>query len=177
MNIKITMFSAVVLSCVALFAHDYQIVSNGIGDSALITLGGYTFAKPVSIDLKLTNMPVDGEECTVRFQVIYLDNSMPRPKTRTELRFVRIVGKFLNEWLKDFIESEYQDVEYERMLRAYLSGEFVDDINNRFPEYVVDMINRMNPDEQFNLDTVTVLAEAEGTFRADLIKLRSEQEQ
>jgi hypothetical protein len=102
---------------------------------------------------------------------------MPRPKTRTELRFVRIVGKFLNEWLKDFIESEYQDVEYERMLRAYLSGEFVDDINNRFPEYVVDMINRMNPDEQFDLDTVTVLAEAEGTFRADLIKLRSEQEQ
>ena len=116
---------------------------------------------------------------TDRYKTKTLSNYFQIPKGHLNFKhsLSLCVGKFLNEWLKDFIESEYQDVEYERMLRAYLSGEFVDDINNRFPEYVVDMINRMNPDEQFDLDTVTVLAEAEGTFRADLIKLRSEQEQ
>lgn len=144
--------------------------SNVIGNWNLVTLGEFTFAKPVSVDLAPANAPAASSSYSVRCQIIYRDNLIVRPMSNSELKYVRNVGKLLNLWLSDFITAEYGGAEYGDLRKAYLDGEVAEDVNARFPEYVAGRISEMDMDCRLSIDVETVEIEAEGAFYGDLVK-------
>ena len=94
--------------CTTAFAdYDCQVSSNGIGDWRLVTIGGFTFAKPISIDLYPTNAPLRDTAYPIRCQVIYKDNQIVRPMSDDELEIIRRTGETLNSWLVEFIVADY----------------------------------------------------------------------
>ena len=166
-----TMLGMVMSVC----AYDYQAVGNGIGDSKLLTLGGYSFAKPFSIDLAPTNAPDEEASYSIRCQIIYVDRNMQRPETDEERAQVRMTGRRLNDWLKEFVFAQYVGVEYDTLLAAYFDHRIEKDLNALFPEYVAEKIASMAPDERLDIAAVTVDIEAEGEFRAALVELLNQQ--
>ena len=154
--------------CTTAFAeYDCQVSSNGIGDWSLVTIGGFTFAKPISIDLYPTNAPLD-TAYPIRCQVIYKDKKIARPMSDDELEVIRRTGETLNSWLVEFIVADYIGVDYEDLRRNYYSGKFAEEINSLFPEHVASKIAAMDTVKRFDLDTVTVTIEARGAFRKAL---------
>ena len=155
--------------CTTAFAeYDCQVSSNGIGDWSLVTIGGFTFAKPITIDLYPTNAPLRDTAYPIRCQVIYKDNQIARPMSDDELETIRRTGETLNSWLVEFIVADYIGVDYEDLRRSYYSGKFAEEINSLFPEHVAGKIAAMDPVKRFDLDTVTVTIEARGAFRKAL---------
>ena len=176
MRTKMLMLLAAVLAIAAAHAeYDCQVVSNGIGDWNLLTIGGYTFAKPVSIDLSPTNAPNADAQYSIRCQVVYQDRNIPRPKTKKEMRFARATGNLLNIWLKDFVADQYVGAEYSDLLSKYCDGRFTEDLNGRFPAYVAEKIAEMDDDMRIDIAAVTVTVNAEGEFFADLVELWRQQ--
>ena len=172
MRIKLCLVIAVAFTCVtALAEHNYQGYENVIGDWNVLTLGGYTIAKPISVDLAPTNAPDAGAQYSIRCQLIYRDNLIPRPTSDDEFDIVIRTGVVLNWWLKDYIASEYAGVEYADLLAKYKSGTFAIGLNAKFPEYIAEQISKLeDPRARPDVDTVTVTVSAEGAFREDLIK-------
>ena len=172
MKIKPCLVIAVAFTCAtALSEHNYQGYENGIGDWNVLTLGGYTIAKPISVDLAPTNAPDISVQYSIRCQLIYRDNLIPRPTSDDELDIVIRTGDVLNWWLKDFIADEYAGAEYDDLLAKYKSGALAYDLNTKFPGYIAEQISKIeDPRARPNIDTVTVTVSAEGAFRKDLIK-------
>ena len=172
MRIKLCLVIAVAFTCVtALAEHNYQGYENVIGDWNVLTLGGYTIAKPISVDLAPTNAPDASAQYSIRCQLIYRDNLIPRPMSDDEFDIVIRTGVVLNWWLKDYIASEYADVEYADLLAKYKSGTFAIGLNAKFPEYIAEQISKIeDPRARPDVDTVTVAVSAEGALRKDLIE-------
>lgn len=171
MKMKNVLLLAAALACAtALAEYDCQIFMNDVGDWRVLTLGGFTFAKPISVDLAPTNAPDENAQYSIRCQVVYKDNLIPRPMSDIEFDIVRGIGAKLNSWLGAFIVSEYVGAEYEDLLESYIGKKFVEDLNGRFPAYVAERISGMDPGDRPDIDTVTVSVEAEGAFREDLIR-------
>ena len=161
------------LACANVFAeHNYQVSLNAIGNWNLLTLGGYTFTKKISIDLFPANAPDEHAKYSIRCQVIYKDKTIPCPMSDEDLKVVRKTGDDLREWLKDFISRECVGRDYEDLFNAYKSGKFAENLNEQFPKYVAEQISAMDPDERPDIDTVTVAVEAEGVFMEELIRSR-----
>ena len=161
------------LACATAFAkHDCQVSLNEIGDWNLLTLGGYTFTKKISVDLSPANAPNEKAQYSIRCQVIYKDKSIPRPMSDEDLKAVRKTGDDLRKWLLDFISSECAGRDYEHLFNAYKSGKFAENLNDQFPKYVAEQISAMDPDKRPEIDTVTVAVEAEGVFLEELIASR-----
>ena len=163
--------------CATAFAeYDCQTLVNGIGDWDVVTLGGFTLAKPVLVDLSPTNAPDADVRYSVRCRVIYRDNFIPHPMSDDEFDLVRRIGGVMNSWLKDFIAAECAGAEYSSLLKAYISKAFAENLNELFPKYVARQISAMDPKGRPDIDTVTVTVEAEGAFREDLIRAIASQE-
>ena len=173
----ITMVVVAMLAMVqAAFAeYDCQIISSGIGDSNLLTLGGFTLAKPISIDLMPTNAPNAGARYSVRCQVVYKDRNLPRPETDEAKELARATGQLLNSWLVNMAEDLYTGAEFTDLLVKYYGGSFTEDLNKRFAAYVAERIGDMKSRAQIDIDTVTVTVNAEGEFRAVLAELLKQQ--
>ena len=169
MKKKIIIASMSMLMCsIAVAAFDCQTSVNGIGDWNVVTVGGFTFGKIVSIDLAPTNAPDVNMRYSARYQVIYRDNLIQRPMSDDEFEQVRDTGDTLNLWLKEFVADEYAGLEYDDLLDVYISGDFAQNLNECFPKYVADEISKMAPGDRFDIDTVTVVIAAEGAFKEDL---------
>ncbi len=161
------------LACATAFAkHDCQVSLNEIGDWNLLTLGGYTFTKKISVDLSPANAPNENAQYSIRCQVVYKDKSIPRPMSDEDFKVVRKTGDVLRKWLLDFISSECAGRDYEHLFNAYKSGKFAENLNDQFPKYVAEQISAMDPDKRPEIDTVTVAVEAEGVFLEELIASR-----
>ncbi len=158
------------MSAIVFAEYDCQTFVNDIGDWNVVTLGGFTLAKPISVDLAPTNAPDETAQYSIRCQVIYRDNLIPRPMSDMEFDKVRGVGTKLNLWLKAFIDAEYVGAEYEDLLASYIDKKLVDNLNERFPAYIAERILEMNSSDRPDIDTVTVSVEAEGVFREGLIR-------
>ena len=173
MKAKNVLILVAMLACATVFAeHDYQISLNEVGDWNLLTLGGYTFTKKISIDLAPANAPNENAKYSIRCQVIYKDKSIPRPMSDDDLKIVRETGDNLRQWLENFISSECVGRDYENLFNAYKSGKFAENLNEQFPKYVAEQISAMDPDDRPDIDTVTVAVEAEGVFMEELIRSR-----
>ena len=169
MKKKIIMASVSALMCsIAVAAFDCQTSVNGIGDWNVVTVGGFTFGKIVSIDLAPTNAPDMNMRYSARCRIIYRDNLIQRPMSDDEFEQVRDTGDTLNLWLKEFVADEYAGLEYDDLLDVYIRGEFAQNLNECFPKYVADEISKMAPGDRFDIDTVTVVIAAEGAFKEDL---------
>ena len=178
MRIKLCLVIAVAFTCVtALAEHNYQGYENVIGDWNVLTLGGYTIAKAISVDLAPTNAPDASAQYSIRCQLIYRDNRIPRPRSDNELKIVLGTGNVLNEWLRDFIANEYAGSDYDDLFEKYKNCMLAEDLNARFPEYIAEQILKIeDPLARPDVDTVTVTVAAEGAFREDLIKETISQE-
>ena len=171
MNTKcFLIFSVALIGATAVAEHDYQCYSNDIGDSKILTMGGYTFAEPIAIDLSPANAPDAMARYSLRCRVAYKDNLMPHPMTDAEFELVLKIAGVINSWLKDFIDGVYGGSEYAELLKSYKSGKFRKDIKERFPGYVAEQISAMDPSGRPDIETVTVEIEAEGLFKEELIK-------
>ena len=176
MKSKVLLAVATMLGMVmSVCAYDYQVAGNPIGDSKLLTLGGFSFAKPFSIDLAPTNAPDEEASYLIRCQIIYVDRTMQRPETDVERAQVRRTGGRLNDWLKEFVVAQYVGAEYGTLLAAYFDHQIEENLNALFPEYVAEKIASMAPDERLDIAAVTVDIEAEGEFRAALVELLNQQ--
>ena len=177
MKTKTLIVVAAMLSMVsaAYAGYDCQVASNGIGDWNLVTIGGYTFAKSISLDLAPTNAPKSEAQYSIRCQVVYQDRNIPRPKTEKEMDFARATGSLLNIWLKELVADQYGGAEYADLLSKYFAGWFTEDINARFPAYVAEKIAEMDDDVRIDIAAVTVTVNAEGEFYADLAELWRQQ--
>ena len=172
MKTKMLIIASIVLAmAVARADYDCQIIASGIGDSNLLTLGGFTFTRPVSIDLMPTNTPNADARYSIRCQVVYKDIDLSRPKTGVELERVRETRNNLNDWLVELIADQYVGAEFGELLPKYGDGRFVEDLNDRFPAYVEAKIAALDADERINVEAVTVTVNAEGEFRAALAEL------
>ena len=170
MKTKKNLVLAALLACAAVFAeHDYQISLNGIGDWNLLTVGGYTFTKKISVDLAPANAPNEEARYSIRCQVIYKDKTIPRPMSDEDFKVVRKTGDVLRKWLQAFISSECAGRDYENLFNAYKTGKFSENLNEQFPKYVTEQIAALDPDKRPNVDTVTVAVEAEGAFMEELL--------
>lgn len=149
-------------------SYDCQMFSNGIGDRGLLTIGGLTFTKAVSIDLMPTNAPATNASYTVRCQIVYENASMPRPSSYDELKVVLATGETLNGWLEELVDEQYRGAEFDSLLEEYGAKRFAADANARFRDYVAERLAVL--DEKLDLETVTVTIEAEGAFRDELMK-------
>ena len=169
--------------CATAFAeyeqYDCQAAMNVIGDWRLVTLGGFTLAKPISVDLAPANVPDENGHYSIRCRIIYKDNAIPRPMSDSDWERVRRTGDDLRTWLNNFIVGECAGRAYEDLLRAYMLGKFVENLNAHFPSYIAKQISAMESSERPDIDTVTVEVEAEGAFREDLKKamIRASQEE
>ena len=70
------------ISATVFAEYDCQTFMNDIGDWSVVTLGGFTLAKPISVDLAPTNAPDETAQYSIRCQVIYKDNLIPRPSAQ-----------------------------------------------------------------------------------------------
>jgi len=173
MKAKNVLILVAMLACATAFAeHNYQISLNEVGDWNLLTLGGYTFTKKISIDLSPANAPDENAKYSIRCQVIYKDKIIPCPMSDDDLKVVRKTGDDLRKWLQDFILRECAGRDYEDLFNAYKSGKFAENLNDQFPKYVAEQISAMDPDARPDIDTVTVTVEAEGVFMEELIASR-----
>ena len=173
---KLMVVAAMLSMASAVYAwFDCQVASNGIGDWNLVTLGGYTFAKSISVDLAPTNAPKADAQYSIRCQVVYQDRNLPRPKTDEERDEARKTGNRLNDWLKELVADQYVGAEYSDLLSKYFDVQFAEDLNCRFPAYAAEKIAEMDEDERIDIATVTVTVNAEGEFYADLAELWRQQ--
>lgn len=172
MKTRLWLVIAVAFTCATtLYAHNYQGYQNVIGDWNVLTLGGYTIANPISVDLAPTNAPDASAQYSIRCQLIYRDNRIPRPRSDNELKIVLGTGNVLNEWLRDFIANEYAGSDYDDLFEKYKNCMLAEDLNARFPEYIAEQILKIeDPLARPDVDTVTVTVSAEGAFRDDLIR-------
>ena len=171
MKTKHILLFAWALLCVTVFGeHNFQGYANGIGDWNILTLGGYTFTKEESINLAPTNAPDADAQYTISCRVIYRDKTIPRPMSDAEFYIVCKVGETLNSWLNEYVVGECAGQEYEDLFKAFISGKFVENLNEQFPEYIAKKISEEDPEGRPAIDTVTVSVVAEGAFREDLIK-------
>jgi len=146
-------------------------LENGIGDRILVSVGsGVTLAKPVSIDLMPTNAPVSNAKYSIRGRVIYEDDDIPSP-TEDSLDRVEDTWELLNKWLKEFVSGRYAGMEYEDLIAYYYEKKLSLEINDLFPIYIEEQMGEMAAEDRPNIKTVTVEVEAEGEFRAELIRL------
>ena len=162
--------AAALIGATVVAEHDYQCYSNDIGDFKILTIGGYTFAEPIVIDLAPTNAPDATARYSLRCRVAYKDNLTPRPTSDAEFELVLNIAGVMNSWLKEFIGQEYVGAEYAELLKAYKSGEIRKDLEQKFPEYVAEQISALKPSGRPDIETVTVEIEAEGSFKHELIK-------
>ena len=166
---EVLLLAGALMGATVFAEYDCQSFVNDIGDLNVVTLGGFTFAKPIYVNLAPTNAPDENAQYAVRCQVIYKDNLIPRPMSDMEFEIVRGIGSLLNSWLMAFVAAEYAGAEYGELRKSYLSKKLVEDLNLQFPDYVAERISEMNPIGRPDIDTVTVSIEAEGAFRDDLI--------
>ena len=159
----------------AAYAYDFDPIDNGIGDWNLLTLGGFVFARSVSIGLMPTNAPNSDARYSIRCQVVYKDKNLPRPETEDDKEVALATGKLLNEWLKDYIADRYVGREFAELLLAYYDKKFVDELNDCFPVYVAEKVKEIASRVRINIVAVTVLVNAEGEFRAALVELLNQQ--
>ena len=176
MKTKALIVVAAVLSMTsAVCAHDFDPIVNGIGDWDILTLGGYTFARSISIDLAPTNAPKADARYSIRCQVVYKDNNIPRPKTDEEKALVRATGSLLNIWLKEVVAEQYVGAEYSDLLSKHYDKQFTENLNELFPAYVAEKIAEMDDDVRIDVAVVTVTVNAEGELHADLVELWRQQ--
>ena len=165
----------VLLGVTALAAkHDCQILSNGIGDSYLVTIGGFSFARPYSIDFFPMNAPLAHASYPVHCRLVFKNRKLDRLMTCGDKDAIRKIGDLLNEWLYEFMIIEYAGIEYADLRRKYLSRDFVEEVKRFFPEYVDDKISNMDPDGRIDVEIITVEIEAIGAFHDDLIAYKND---
>ena len=166
---KMTIVAAMLFMASAAYAgFDYDAATNGIGDWNLLTLGGFTFAKPVSVDLAPINAPNADAQYSIRCQLVYQDKNLPRPRSDYEKELARDTGSLLNDWLQEFIADQYVGAEYSDLFPKYYNCWFTEDLNFRFPAYVAGKIAKIGNAARINIAAVTVTVNAEGEFRAEL---------
>ncbi len=163
--------AAMLIMVSAAHAYDFDPIDNGIGDWNLLTLGGFVFARSVSIDLMPTNAPNSDARYSIRCQVVYKDKNLPRPETEDEKELALATGKLLNEWLEDFIADRYVGRAFAELLLAYYDKKFVDEINDCFPAYVAEKVKEIASRVRINITAVTVIVNAEDEFRSELVRL------
>ena len=173
---SLIVMTAVLSMISAAHAYDCQTIDSGIGDLNLLTLGGFTFAKPISVDLKPKNAPNAGIRYSIRCQVVYEDKNLQRPETDEEVKLARETGSILNELLLAFVADQYIGAEFSELLSVYYARRFTDDLNEKFQDYVTEKISAMDVGRRINISTVTVTVNAEGEFRAGLAELKRQQE-
>lgn len=175
MKMKLTLFIVgVLLGVTALAAkHDCQILSNGIGDSYLVSSGGFSFARPYSIDFFQMNAPLADVPYSVRCRILFKDHKLGRLMTCDDKDAIRKIGDLLNEWLDEFMFVEYAGIEYADLRRMYLSRDFVQEVNRFFPEYVDYKISDMDSDARIDVEIIIVEIEAIGAFYEDLIAYKN----
>ncbi len=164
-------FTAMV-ACAAFFsvcAYDCQMAINSIGDGTIVGVGGFTFAKPISIDLAPTNAPVSDAAYTIRCQIVYTDEVNDRPDTLEKLSVARMTGAILNEWLVEFVEEEYVGAEFSALVEEYYQKNLTDDLNREFQKFVSEKISAMDSVDRLAVNAVAVTVEAEGDLRTALL--------
>ena len=167
----LTFVAAMLAAASAAYAEiDRQTIRNGYGDMNMLTLGGFTLAKPTSIDLNPTNAPA-GARYSVRCQIVYRDNDLPYPKNKYEERLARKVGDFLNGWLKDYFSSRYCGMEFVDLIAVYYDGWLSQDVKENFREYVATRFEAMGPDSHHDIEIVAVTVNAEGELKGVLSEL------
>ncbi len=172
MNFKALLFAiGVFAASLPVQADDCTISQNAIGDWSVVTIGGFTFAKTISIDLAPTNAPMADASYAIRCQVIYRDAKVYRPETIEELVFVRQTGALLNAWLREFVTEQYVGAEFKELVEAYFQKNLAKDLNSKFPAFVREKIDAMDSSARPDVDTVTVTVEAEGELRSALVEL------
>ncbi len=162
--------AALVVSMAA-HAHDCHISKNSIGDWSIVAVGGFTFAKPISIDLAPTNAPMAGARYSIRCQVLYKDGKIERPDTYEDLQIARRTGALLNEWLEEFVAERYVGAEFKELVKFYYQKRLGRELKFEFPKYVLEKIKNMDSDERIDVDMVAVGLEAEGALREALLQL------
>ena len=176
MKMKSTLFIVGVFMCVTALAakHDCQVLSNGIGDSYLLTANGLAFAKPHSMDLFPTNAPLADVPYSVRCRILFKDHKLGRLMTNDDKDAIRRIGDLLNAWLDEFMIAEYVGIEYADLCRRYLSRDFCKEVNKFFPDHVADKISDMDSDERLDVEIMAVEIEAIGAFCEDLMAYRKD---
>ena len=79
---RVLFLMGALISATVFAEYDCQTFMNDIGDWSVVTLGGFTLAKPISVDLAPTNAPDETAQYSIRCQVIYKDNLIPRPSAQ-----------------------------------------------------------------------------------------------
>ena len=83
-------------------------------------------------------------------------------------------------WLKDSIYEEYAYydglLDYESLRENFLSGDFKQNITEKFISYIDDKVLDMDQSTQLGIDIMRVVVEPEGAFREDLEKAKQEPE-
>jgi len=178
MNLKTIFVIATVFACSLVFAsykdYDCQVGITPIGDLNLIMMSGqFMLTTPVSIDLSPTNAPESSAICSVRCRVVYKNNTVVR-WSDDDHDTICLYNDVINLMLEDFFAAECNGREYADLLEHYCSGEFADDLDERFTLYVGNTISQKNKQEVLDVNIVTVEIEAEGSFKGDLQEFRQE---
>jgi len=146
-------------------ANDCRVATTTMGDWNLVSLGGYTLAKPVLVNLAPTNAPIDLINCRLRCQVVYVNASLPHPDTEAEYALARATGVLLNDWLEQLVRAEYAQADFSELMVAYRNSSVAEDLNAKFPEVVKSRLLELAPESRPDIEAVTVSVEAEGAFR------------
>lgn len=165
------------LACAgAVLAFDYQDEIGPNGDLEVVTVGGLTFGKEISVRLSPSEVPDASERYSLSCRIIYADRLLPRPETDADLETVHDTGKVLNRWLTEFVAESSSSVAFEDLVARYADKSFVQELNADFAAYVAKRCEAMSSGEKVDVDAVVVTVKAEGAFREALERFREEEE-
>ena len=165
------------LACAgAVLAFDYQDEIGSNGDLEVVTVGGLTFGKEISVQLSPSEVPDAHERYALSCRIIYADRQLPRPETDADLEAVHDTGRVLNRWLAEFVAESSGSVSFQDLLARYADKSFVQELNADFAAYVAKRCEAMPSGEKIDVDAVVVTVKAEGAFREALERFREEEE-
>ena len=157
-------------------AFDYQDEISSNGDLEVVTVGGLTFGKEVSVPLLPSEVPLAGERYSLCCRIVYADRALPRPETDEDLEAVHDTGRVLNRWLAEFVAEFSSAVDFQDLLARYAEKSFVQELNADFAAYVAKRCEAMPAGEKIDVDAVVVTVKAEGAFKEALERFREQAE-
>jgi hypothetical protein len=180
---SVLMVAAVFVHAVA-FAFYAQFEIDDRGDRRLCASGGGLLAKEVSIGLKLVDDEGYSICRSIRCQIHYWDKKNERwnwfdgkyitHHTDSEKKHADKVGKRLNSLLRKFIKSECDGCTVESFIDSYLKGDFCNNLDENFPEYVREWLEKEGWKDECDIgDDIAIEVVAEGVLRDELDSLIS----
>ena len=176
MKIKIfTMLLASLASMLVVYAGKVSATDSEIGDRYILAASGdFTFTKPAEFDLSPINAPDNNAVYGIRCRVVYCNNEIKCPKTEEDFAIANCARKILSGWLKEFIAERCSEADFQELLEAYVAGDFAENLNEDFKNYVKDQNEKLSSGERLDVEIGMVEVVSVDAFEAALLAYRGE---